>query len=686
MRVAAVSSVLAVGAAFAAQPVGADGNEAPGAPAAFGAITAGARHSCAILDNARVKCWGANFSGALGLGDVESRGSHPGQMGAALPTVDLGPGRTATAVAGIGGYTCALLDNGSVKCWGESDNGELGLGTRRDRGDQPGEMGAALPAVDLGTGRTATAISAGGQHSCALLDNGSVKCWGRNSLGQLGQGDTTNRGDSAIAGHQMGNSLLAVDLGTGAIATAISAGEVHTCAVLNIGAVKGLVKCWGSNGSGQLGQGDTTNRGDSATAGHQMGNSLLAVDLGTDKATAISAGANHTCALLNTGAVKCWGINFNGQLGQGNTTTLGDGPGEMGVLLQTVDLGGGHTATALTAGSSHTCARLDDTSVKCWGSNFSGQLGLGDLQTRGDGPGEMGAALPVVDVGTGSSAIALTAGSFHMCARVQSNAVKCWGAGSFGELGQGDPLAQGDDPEDMGDFLRATSLAAVPGAPTVGALTPGNGSMTVTFAAPADNGGSSITSYTVTASPGGANVSGAGSPLTVTGLPNGVAHTFTVTATNAIGTGPPSAASASLASVFQPDVQARKQSSALFADVNAYSTTATAAANVAANGSVVFVVKVDNDGNVNDQINLKGALAGSSKLSVTFRLGALALPNMTTAGRTFTLAPHATASITVTIKATAGTPVSANRTVTLTARSLTSSTKLDKVNVKATRT
>jgi len=131
-------------------------------------------------------------------------------MGATLPAVDLGPGRTALQLtAGISLHTCARLDDGSAKCWGSNTSGQLGLGDTQDRGDGPGEMGATLPAVDLGPGRTALQLTAGFQHTCARLDDGSVKCWGFNNVGQLGLGDTQDRGDGP---GEMGAALPAVQL------------------------------------------------------------------------------------------------------------------------------------------------------------------------------------------------------------------------------------------------------------------------------------------------------------------------------------------------------------------------------------------------------------------------------------------------------------------------------------------
>ncbi len=437
----------------AVPPAAADGNETPGNPAAVEALTVGIAHVCALLDDGRVKCWGWNVAGQLGLGDLWDRGDGPGEMGDSLPAVDLGAGRTATAVSANGGHTCAVLDDGQIKCWGNNDYGELGLGDTWDRGDGPGEMGDSLPAVDLGAGRTATAVAAGGRHSCALLDNGVVKCWGRNDDGELGLGDTATRGDGP---GEMGDSLPAVDLGADRTATAITAGnEPHTCALLD----NGQVKCWGRNYYGELGLGDTATRGDGPG---EMGDSLPAVDLGADRtATAITAGTDgHTCALLDNGQVKCWGGNGGGQLGSGDTATRGDGPGEMGDSLPAVDLGADRTATAVTAGLFHTCAVLDNGQIKCWGDNDQGELGLGDTATRGDGPGQMGDSLPAVDLGAGRTATAVGAGDYYTCALMDDSQVKCWGASGEGALGSGDGRAYGAQPGQMGDNLPVVDLGA----------------------------------------------------------------------------------------------------------------------------------------------------------------------------------------------------------------------------------
>lgn len=412
-------------------------------------VVAGYTHTCALLDDGTVKCWGANNRGQLGYGDTSDRGDAGGEMGDDLPTVSLGTGRTAIALAAGREHTCALLDNDTVKCWGRNDLGQLGLGDTNDRGDGAGEMGDSLPAVNLGTGRTAFGLVAGDYHTCVVLDNETVKCWGDGFSAQLGQGNLTIRGDAA---NEMGDNLPPISLGTGRTAIALAAGEHHTCALLD----DGRVKCWGENVRGQLGYGDQDMRSD--TAG-EMGDALPVVDLGTGRtAVTVTAGMSHTCAVLDNGTLKCWGFNNFGQLGLGDTDNRGDGLGEMGNALPAVSLGTGRTADFVSTGDQHTCVRLDDDTVKCFGYNDFGQLGLGDVAERGDAAGEMGDSLPVTLLGTGRHAVQLTAGAAHTCARLDNDTVKCWGDNSRGHLGYGSFGARGDGAGEMGDALPAVDL------------------------------------------------------------------------------------------------------------------------------------------------------------------------------------------------------------------------------------
>ena len=192
----------------------------------------------------------------------------------------------------------------------------------------------------LQTAATAVSITAGNYHTCALLNTGAVNCWGYNGTGELGNDTTTNS-----------SAPVAVAAFTdGATAVSITAGSFHTCALLNTGAVN----CWGWNVYGQLGNDSTT---DSSAP--------VAVTAFTDGATAVSitAGEYHTCALLNTGAVNCWGYNSDGELGNGTTT---DSSAPVAVATFT---DGSATAVSITAGGYHTCALLNTGAVNCWGRN-----------------------------------------------------------------------------------------------------------------------------------------------------------------------------------------------------------------------------------------------------------------------------------------------------------------------------
>jgi alpha-tubulin suppressor-like RCC1 family protein len=347
-------------------------------------ISAGYGDSCALLDDFSVKCWGINAYGELGQADSMARGEGPNQLGDALPPVQLGTAAPQAVIAGEA-TTCAVLNDGSAKCWGSGLDGRLGQGSQDNLGDAPNEMGEALRAIDVGTGRKVIQLAVGDAHACALLDNGAVKCWGNNSNGELGLGDRENRGDDA---GEMGDNLPSVDLGTGLTVKSLIAGSAQTCALFQ----DGSLKCWGY--SAALGLGDDNNRGDEPG---EMGDNLPFVDLGTGHtARLVAIGDGETCAVLDDSSLKCWGENSYGGLGLGDVRARGQKPNEMGDNLPTVDLGIGRGVRSIAIGSQHACAVLDNATLKCWGRNDFGQLGLGDTNFRGDGPGEMGDQLPAV--------------------------------------------------------------------------------------------------------------------------------------------------------------------------------------------------------------------------------------------------------------------------------------------------
>ncbi len=206
------------------------------ASARFVAVEGGVQFTCALDDLGSVWCWGRNEAGQLGL-DSDSLSLHPEEV---LAPVDLGA--TAESIS-VGPYhSCAVLTGGSVRCWGLDHRGSLGVGfSGQSLGSATSPM-ASVPAVDLGTDRVAVEVSAGGQHTCVLLDDASVVCWGANSFGQLGVGDQVERGSTPDS---MGDALVAVDLPAGVVS--LSSGGEHTCAAL----VDGTLHCWGLNDFGQ---------------------------------------------------------------------------------------------------------------------------------------------------------------------------------------------------------------------------------------------------------------------------------------------------------------------------------------------------------------------------------------------------------------------------------------------------
>ena len=339
------------------------------------ALSAGEEHTCALTSSGGVKCWGDNFYGQLGDGTMTGRWTP-------ADVVCLASG--VTAISSGGHHTCALTNSGGVKCWGNNYAGELGDGTNISRN---------TPVDVAGLASGATAISAGWEHTCALMSSGGVKCWGNNSHGQLGSG-----GDYVSSSKPVDVKDLASEV------TAIRAGGGHTCALRS----SGEVKCWGYNHSGQLGDGTTTDRKTPVDV----------VGLGSG-VTAISAGGYHTCALRLSGGVKCWGYNYDGQVGDGTTT-------DRWTPVDVVGLASG--VTAISAGGYHTCALRQSGGVKCWGYNGSGQLGDGTISERWT---------PVDVVGLASTVTAIGVGSYHTCALTSNGGVLCWGLNFSGQLGNG---------------------------------------------------------------------------------------------------------------------------------------------------------------------------------------------------------------------------------------------------------
>ena len=299
-----------------------------------------------MLDNDAVKCWGEGQYGRLGQGNEDNIGGGKDEMGDNLNPIALDNDVKATAISAGTLHTCVLLNNQKVKCWGNGEIGRLGHNSEDHLGNETGEMGDSLPIVNLGEGLSVVAIGAGASHTCALLDSGAMKCWGHGGSGKLGQENTERLGDGKDKDlkqsnkDEMGDNLKVINLGSDVKVKAFALGSGHSCALLT----DGTVKCWGSNSRGQLGldSGNVDNQGKVNHLGDnegEMGNALPIVNFGSGvKATAVTAGYRHTCALLDNHKVKCWGNGAGGLLGQGNEDDLGDEEGEMGDKLPYVDI------------------------------------------------------------------------------------------------------------------------------------------------------------------------------------------------------------------------------------------------------------------------------------------------------------------------------------------------------------
>lgn len=333
----------------------------------------GNRHICAALTNGTVKCWGSNQHGQLGNGTTT-----PFETANPIPGLVSGVSG-ATNVSSGSDFTCVVANG--VRCWGQNADGQLGDGTTTER-TTPVAVSNVAGAVDL---------AAGAYHTCALIQGGTVKCWGQNDFGQLGNGSNAD-------------SLTPVSVAGITEAVQISAGTYATC-VLN---GDGTAQCWGGNFGGVLGNGTTTNSNVPTTV----------VNLSQLSSSSITVGDGHACA-SEAEAELCWGTNYAGQLGNVN----GDFNPHP-VPASVPSLSGG---MKLAAGGLHTCGTRVGEAITCWGFNGEGQLGNGAFSTA-QGPVE---TVQISDVDL------LVAGGDNTCAVTQDGALRCWGGNDVGQVGDG---------------------------------------------------------------------------------------------------------------------------------------------------------------------------------------------------------------------------------------------------------
>lgn len=346
---------------------GADaGPDGASTPPPCARLALGSDHSCALRDG-EVYCWGSTTFGVRGGGSQTTAVSLP------APTIHLASAKYTT---------CAVAMDGSVRCWGYNDAGQLGSGQLGGQSAAPVVVMGMTGAVQVGTGRS---------QACARRADGTVRCWGSNSDGQLGDGTTTQQ---LTAATDVVNVTAAVDL-------ALTAS--HVC----VRDAAGAAMCWGSNTYGQLGDGTTTARS-TPIAAPVSGVSWI----GTASFSADITGA-HSCAIV-AGEVKCWGDNAVGQLGNDTTT---DSPTPVTAVGIT-------DAVQVAMGRWHVCARHATGRVSCWGRNLDGEVGDGTQAVRAR-PYDVGLA-DVLEIG---------AGGYHTCAITKSRELYCWGLNASGQLG-----------------------------------------------------------------------------------------------------------------------------------------------------------------------------------------------------------------------------------------------------------
>lgn len=345
------------------------------------AVAAGNSHTCALTIGGAVLCWGRNRFGQLGDNTTTDR---------TVPTAAFGLGSGVQSIAAGGAFSCALNGSGGVLCWGSNYLGELGnIGGNRST---PGGVSGMSSGV--------RAISTGSAHGCALIDaSGGLKCWGYNAGGQLGDG-TINSSETPV-------SVLGLASGV----VQVSAGVLHTCAVTTAGAAK----CWGNNFYSQLGDGSDINR-------------LSAVQVtGLDAGVAaIGAGYYHSCARMTDATMRCWGNNYRGETGTAAEMDYQNTPANVSGL--------GSQVATFALGDHHSCAALIDGRLQCWGMNDDGQVGNGELALP------LSRVEPVSVAGLGSGVVALNSGYSHTCAITSDGQTKCWGRNSSAQLGDGSTL------------------------------------------------------------------------------------------------------------------------------------------------------------------------------------------------------------------------------------------------------
>lgn len=384
-------------------------------------VGVGGSFSCALLNNKRVRCWGINTQGQLGIGTSENVGNTPGDM----PPPYANVGGAVKSILPSNQRVCVHMEDDSVRCWGQLYDNT----TFEPIGDEPSEL--PPPPINIGA-PVKSFTNTGILHQCVITHDDRVRCWGYNENGELGLGDTNHRG-------LLPDDFPLKDVNLGADVVQIEHIQNATCALL----ANSEVKCWGNveDFSATLTEAIV---GDDPSDMPPV--SLPVIPDGwraVDLSRGFTAGAMCVVAeFIDNGskAVFCWGNNLSGQLGTGDTETLGDEMGKLpGNRLNLL----GKTVKKVYTGIFSTCFLASDARAYCWGSSSFGRPALGPdfIDSHGDEPGET--APKLLDLGGSIQELAL--GVYHSCALMSDGEVKCWGYNANGELGTEDTDTIGED-------------------------------------------------------------------------------------------------------------------------------------------------------------------------------------------------------------------------------------------------
>lgn len=353
----------------------------------WGFVSAGYWFGCAIKTNRTLWCWGDDTYGEIADGPPETFGQN-------APIQEATASSSWMSVASGRDHGCGLRGDGTIWCWGRDNYGQIGNGVTT--GDQRTPVQETTNATDW------SSLTVGDTHSCAIKTSGSLWCWGRDNTGQLGNGATA------------GDQVSPIQEVTSALDwTSVTAGNGHTCAIKS----NGTLWCWGTDGSGQLGNG--------GVAGDQISptqESTLATDW-----ISVSAGNGFTCATKTDGSVWCWGSDSVGQLGNG--AVAGNQTSPSRESTNATDW------ASVDSGDSHACAVKRGGTLWCWGDDAYGALGNGQLSGNQISPSQ--------ESDNATSWTSVSAGNDTTCALMGSGEkgeLYCWGSNNFGELGAGLPL------------------------------------------------------------------------------------------------------------------------------------------------------------------------------------------------------------------------------------------------------